>query len=159
MAGNKYPRRRRHSGLERLKSLLIVLLTLSALALTLRVLLFNELAGQGPRGWLDNLTSLFRQEQTASTGDPGGSIQSSAAAQPVRLSVSDGSERFAVQYDTAQTDQMFSSLGILLSEALSSAAAPSEVTEQAWRDALCAPGVWFDFLGDIPLEALCAWMV
>ena len=159
MAGNKYPRRRRHSGLERLKSLLIVLLTLSALALTLRVLLFNELAGQGPLGWLDNLTSLFRQEQTASTGDPGGSIQSSAAAQPVRLSVSDGSERFAVQYDTAQTDQMFSSLGILLSEALSSAAAPSEVTEQAWRDALCAPGVWFDFLGDIPLEALCAWMV
>ena len=159
MAGNKCPRRRRHSGLERLKSLLIVLLTLSALALTLRVLLFNELAGQGPRGWLDNLTSLFRQEQTASTGDPGGSIQSSAAAQPVRLSVSDGSERFAVQYDTAQTDQMFSSLGILLSEALSSAAAPSEVTEQAWRDALCAPGVWFDFLGDIPLEALCAWMV
>ena len=159
MAGNKYPRRRRHSGLERLKSLLIVLLTLSALALTLRVLLFNELAGQGPRGWLDNLTSLFRQEQTASTGDPGGSIQSSAAAQPVRLSVSDGSERFAVQYDTAQTDQMFSSLGILLSEALSSAAAPSEVTEQAWRDALCAPGVWFDFLGDIPLEALYAWMV
>ena len=128
MAGNKHPRRRRHSGLERLKSLLIVLLTLSALALTLRVLLFNELAGQGPRGWLDNLTSLFRQEQTASTGDPGGSIQSSAAAQPVRLSVSDGSERFAVQYDTAQTDQMFSSLGILLSEALSSAAAPSEVT-------------------------------
>ena len=159
MAGNKHPRRRRHSGLERLKSLLIVLLTLSALALTLRVLLFNELAGQGPLGWLDNLTSLFRQEQTASTGDPGGSIQSSAAAQPVRLSVSDGSERFAVQYDTAQTDQMFSSLGILLSEALSSAAAPSEVTEQAWRDALCAPGVWFDFLGDIPLEALCAWMV
>ena len=159
MAGNKHPRRRRHSGLERLKSLLIVLLTLSALALTLRVLLFNELAGQGPRGWLDNLTSLFRQEQTASTGDPGGSIQSSAAAQPVRLSVSDGSERFAVQYDTAQTDQMFSSLGILLSEALSSAAAPSEVTEQAWRDALCAPGVWFDFLGNIPLEALCAWMV
>ena len=159
MAGNKYPRRRRHSGLERLKSLLIVLLTLSALALTLRVLLFNELAGQGPRGWLDNLTSLFRQEQTASTGDPGGSIQSSAAAQPVRLSVSDGSERFAVQYDTAQTGQMFSSLGILLSEALSSAAAPSEVTEQAWRDALCAPGVWFDFLGNIPLEALCAWMV
>lgn len=159
MAGNKYPRRRRHSGLERLKSLHIVLLTLSALALTLRVLLFNELAGQGPRGWLDNLTSLFRQEQTVSTGDPGGSIQSSAAAQPVRLSVSDGSERFAVQYDTAQTDQMFSSLGILLSEALSSAAAPSEVTEQAWRDALCAPGVWFDFLGDIPLEALYAWMV
>ena len=46
MAGNKHPRRRRHSGLERLKSLLIVLLTLSALALTLRVLLFNELAGR-----------------------------------------------------------------------------------------------------------------
>lgn len=159
MAGTKHPRRRRHSGLERLKSLLIVLLTLSALALTLRVLLFNELAGKGPRGWLDNLTALFRQEQAAPSGEPDGALQSAAAAQPVRISVYDGSERFAVQYDTAQTDQLFSSLGILLSEALSSAGAPAEVTEQAWRDALCAPGVWFDFLGDIPLEALCAWMV
>ena len=159
MTGSKHPRRRRRSGLERLKSLLIVLLTLSALVLTLRVLLFNELAGQGPRGWLDNLPSLFRQEQAASTADPGGVIPSSAAAQPVRISVFDGSERFAVQYDIAQADQLFSSLSILLSEALSSASAPSEVTEQSWREALCSPGVWFDFLGDIPLEALCAWMV
>ena len=159
MTGSKHPRRRRRSGLERLKSLLIVLLTLSALVLTLRVLLFNELAGQGPRGWLDNLSSLFRQEQAASTADPDGVIPSSAAAQPVRMSVFDGSERFAVQYDTAQADQLFSSLSILLSEALSSASAPSEVTEQTWREALCSPGVWLDFLGDIPLEALCAWMV
>ena len=86
MTGSKHPRRRRRSGLERLKSLLIVLLTLSALVLTLRVLLFNELAGQGPRGWLDNLSSLFRQEQAASTADPDGVIPSSAGVEEIAAS-------------------------------------------------------------------------
>lgn len=67
-------------------------------------------------------------------------------------------DRFAVQYDPAQADRLFSSVGILLSEALSSAASPHTVPESAWRDALQAPGVWFDFLGELPLEALYAWM-
>lgn len=154
--GSRTPRRRRRGGVERLKSLLIVLLTLSALALTLRVLPFSQLAGRGSPGWWDRLTAVFRQEPSTPAED--GPVQAAAAAQPVRLAVSDGSERFAVQYDEDQTGQMFSSLGILLSEALSSAGTPVEVPEQSWRDALRAPGVWFDFLGSIPLEALYAWL-
>lgn len=158
MDGNKRARRRRHSGVERLKSLLIVLLTLTALGLTLRVLMFNGLAGQGPRGWLSDVTALFRPEQAAPTADADGPGQVSAAAQPVRMAVYDGAERFAVQYDAEQTDRLFTSLGILLTEALSSASAPEAVGEEVWREALCSPGVWFDFLGEIPLEALYAWM-
>ncbi|MFQ7454500.1 MAG: hypothetical protein ACLRNQ_27715 [Flavonifractor plautii] len=76
----------------------------------------------------------------------------------MRIAVCDGVDRFAVQYDPAQADRLFSSVGILLSEALSSAASPHTVPESAWRDALQAPGVWFDFLGELPLEALYAWM-
>ena len=52
MAGNKHPRRRRHSGLERLKSLLIVLLTLSALALTSGCSCSTSWPGRAPgAGW------------------------------------------------------------------------------------------------------------
>lgn len=31
------------------------------------------------------------------------------------------------------------------------------VTESVWQAALSSPGVWFDFLGKIPLETLSAW--
>ena len=158
MAERKHPRRRRHSGLERLKSLLIVLLTLSAMVLTLRVLMFSELAGQGPQGWLENLSSLFQAEPAAPTADSGSTGQAAAAAQPVRIAVFDGSERFAVQYDMEQSGRLFDAVGILLSEALSSASSPARVPEETWREALRSPGVWFDFLGEIPLEALYAWM-
>ena len=64
MEGNKRTRRRRHSGLERLKSLLILLLTLSAVALTYRVLMYSDFAGTAPKGWLGGLLSLFSAEQT-----------------------------------------------------------------------------------------------
>ena len=43
MEGNKRVRRRRRNTVERLKNLLILLLTLSAVVLTVRVLMFNGL--------------------------------------------------------------------------------------------------------------------
>ena len=52
MEGNKRVRRRRRNTVERLKNLLILLLTLSAVVLTVRVLMFNGLVDKGPRGWL-----------------------------------------------------------------------------------------------------------
>ena len=158
MEGNKRVRRRRRNTVERLKNLLILLLTLSAVVLTVRVLMFNGLVDKGPRGWLDHLLSLLDPGQSVPADDPEATGQSGAAAQPVRIAVCDGVDRFAVQYDPAQADRLFSSVGILLSEALSSAASPHTVPESAWRDALQAPGVWFDFLGELPLEALYAWM-
>ena len=45
MEGNKRVRRRRRNTVERLKNLLILLLTLSAVVLTVRVLMFNGLVG------------------------------------------------------------------------------------------------------------------
>ena len=158
MEGNKRTRRRRHSGLERLKSLLILLLTLSAVALTYRVLMYSDFAGTAPKGWLGGLLSLFSAEQTPSVSENNPLGQAGAAAQPVRIAVCDGSDRYAIQYDAAQVERLFDSVSILLSEALSSAEAPQPVDEAAWRSALQAPGIWLDYLGKIPLEALYAWM-
>lgn len=149
-------RRRRNQGLERLKTLLIVLLSLSAVYLTGLVLVQNR-AASGSQGVLSGLLSLFRPQSTVETSDPGSSGQLTAAARPVRIAVCDGVNRYAVQYNTAQTDKLYNSVGILLGEALSSAYSPTVVTESVWQAALSSPGVWFDFLGKIPLETLSAW--
>ena len=73
MEGNKRVRRRRRNTVERLKNLLILLLTLSAVVLTVRVLMFNGLVDKGPRGWLDHLLSLL---------DPGQSVPADTPRRP-----------------------------------------------------------------------------
>ena len=155
MDGNKRARRHRRRGLETLKSLLILLLSLSAVYLTLLALDYSRVE------WapIQAVLSLFRPEQEQAPSDAVLSGQSSTLSPtPVRLAVCDGTDRFASQYSQQQTDQLFDALGILLSEALASAQAPVQVGESVWRQALQTPGVWFDFLGAHPLEALSAWL-
>lgn len=154
MEGNRRARRRHRRGIEALKSALILLLTLSAIYLTLLALDYSRVEW-GP---IQSVLSLFRREQEQS---PSGAVipgQASISPVPVRLAVCDGTDRFVSQYDSQQTDQLFDTLGILLSEALASAQAPEQTDESAWRQALQSPGVWFDFLGAVPLEALQAWL-
>ena len=90
MEGNKRVRRRRRNTVERLKNLLILLLTLSAVVLTVRVLMFNGLVDKGPRGWLDHLLSLLNPGQSVPADAPEATGQAGAAAQPVRIAVCDG---------------------------------------------------------------------
>ena len=156
MDGNKRARRRRRRGVETLKSVLILLLSLSAVYLTMLALDYSRV------NWapIQAVLSLFRpeQEQASASDTLAPSGQAALSPIPVRMAVCDGVDRFASQYDTRQTDQLFESLSILLSEALSGAQAPEEVPEETWRQALQAPGVWFDFLGTLPLQALRTWM-
>lgn len=149
-------RRRRNRGVERLKNLLILLLSLSALYLTLLALVPNR-SSASPNALLEELISLFHPQQTQSFTSSVTQDQLSVAIRPVRMSVYDGTQRFALQYDTANVDKLYDSLGILLGEALASARLPTAITELEWQQALRSPGVWFDFLGCLPLETLCAW--
>ena len=152
MDGNKRARRRHRRGIETLKSILILLLSLSAIYLTLLALDYSKVS------WapLQDVLSLFHPQAEQDPEDPFLPGQSSISPKPVRIVVYDGMDRFASQYDTLQTDQMFEELGILLTEGLSSAAAPQQISEDDWRQMLQAPGVWFDFLGSIPLDVLSA---
>lgn len=154
MDGNKRPRRRHRRGVETLKSILIVLLSLSAIYLALLTLNYSKVS------WapLQSVLSLFGKQTEQTEADPFTPGQTSISPRPVRISVCDGVDRFASQYDTQQTDQLFDELAILLTEGLAGASAPQEISEEAWRQALQAPGVWFDFLGTLPLDALYAWL-
>ena len=152
----RHRRRRRNQGRERLKTILIVLLSLSAVYLTGLTLIQNE-AASGTQGLLGGLVSLLHPASSNSSlgSDSGGQL--TAAARPVRIALYDGENRYAVQYDTTQTDKLYDNVGILLGEALTSAGQPASVQESDWRAALQSPGIWFDFLGNIPLETLSAW--
>ena len=149
-------RRRRNRGLERLKSLLILLLSLSALYLTLLALVPNRTSAS-PIALAEALSALLNPQQSQSTPAAGTQTSLTVSARPTRMSVYDGTQRFSLQYDAANVDRLYDSLGILLGEALASAKAPAQVPESEWRAALRSPGVWFDFLGVIPLDTLCAW--
>ena len=137
--------------IERIKSLLIVLLSCSAVFLVLRTQ--ASIAGSGER----QEAYAAGESGPASTEDPG------AMARPLRMAaaIQRGSEvvRYGVQYDQAGTDELYQQAYSLLVEALSSAGEPREISEEAWRQALSsAPGLYFDWQGEIPLAVLNGWL-
>ncbi len=127
------------------KDLLIALLALSA-ALLLSVLLF----GSGGRSGLVPRPGL--------PGSSGGESAPTAATLPAALVVTTGEGRYGVQYDQARADELFTHTGPLLGDALASAGEPQTIREEEWRECLSAPGLYFDFAGEIPLSALGGWL-
>ncbi|MGI5963375.1 MAG: hypothetical protein ACOX7N_06615 [Lawsonibacter sp.] len=85
-------------------------------------------------------------------------------ARPLRMVINRESTtgecvRYGVQYDTARSDQMFQQVASLLAEVLSSAGELQEVTRSQWELALAqAPGIVFDFQGNLPMEVLVGWL-
>ena len=137
-------KRRRKQIVERIKSLLIVLLSCSAVYL---VVLTQSIAV--PSGLLSR----------PSTGGGGLAVADPAeTARPLRMAAvipAGGNEvqRFGVQYSEADTADLFQQAYTILVEALSSANQLKEVTEAEWRQALsAAPGLYFDWQGEVPLE-------
>ncbi len=127
------------------KDLVIALLALSA-ALLLSVLLF----GSG------SLSGLVPRQEPAD--GPAGESAPTAATLPAALVITGGEGRFGVQYDQAQVNEIFARIGPLLGDALASAGDPRTVRQEEWRRSLSAPGLYFDFAGEIPLSALGGWL-
>ena len=67
--------------------------------------------------------------------------------------------RYSSLYDAQSVDAVFQSTAGLLVETLSSAEQPQEISRREWEQALCcAPGLSFDFQGEMPLSALTGWL-
>ena len=137
--------------IERVKSLLIVLLSCSAVFLVVRAQ--EEIVpADGPE-------AVYHGE-----GDGLNSAEGSgAAARPMRMAaaIQRGSEvvRYGVQYDQEGTDALYQQSYSLLVEALSSASQPREIGEEVWLQALsAAPGLYFDWQGEIPMAVLTGWL-
>lgn len=135
---------------ERVKSLLIVLLSCSAVYLAVRIQMPVSLHSLLPT----------RTTQSSSQTTQESRIQ---AAQPLRMAVTlrggEESLRYGVQYDQEAQDILFQQMYSLLVEALSSAEAPAAVDEGAWREAVnTAPGIYFDWQDELPFSVLVGWL-
>lgn len=137
---------------EGIKSALILLLACSAVFLASRTSL------RGP------LADLLAPGQGSGSGNaylmP---TQGLEMARPVRMAAVIPGEghtlRYGAQYDLGASDALFQQGANLLVEALSSAGQPRQISREDWQRALtAAPGLYFDFLGNLPLEMLSNWM-
>ena len=145
------PRRR---AVELTKDLLILLLACSAVYLAARSQLHT-----GLMPWVERLLGVETTQQTSRLE----LSQMTDLAQPARaavcLGVGDNGEvsRYGTQYNDALTDRLASSMSGLMGEALASARDPSSISLEDWENALRSPGIYLDYQGAMPLDALCQW--
>lgn len=135
---------------ERVKSLLIVLLSCSAVYLAVRTQMPVALHSLLPTGTTESGSQTTQESRTQ-------------AAQPLRMAVTlrGGAEslRYGVQYDQEAQDILFQQIYSLLVEALSTAETPAAVDEASWREALnTAPGIYFDWQEPLPFSVLMGWL-
>ena len=133
------------------KNVLIVLLSCSAVWLAAR----SQMFGPVQEIW---------QEEDQQVGP----VQTQSgervdAARPLRVTAnivgSAETLRHGIQYDTAASDALFQQTAGLLAEALSSAGAPEQIFRSQWERALLtAPGISFDFQGELPMPVLVGWL-
>lgn len=133
--------------LERGKSLLILLLSVSAL----------YLMWQSPLIRNSGLMELFSDGRS---GGDSGSTSVSLANAPIPARMAVGSEQglYGVQYDQAAADALFDQAGPLLGEALSGAGEAAALSQSQWQARLTGRCVYFDFASQVPLTALCSWL-
>jgi len=136
---------------ERVKDVLIVALSCSAVWLALRSQMFHP------------VSQMWREEEYLVNPIQTESVARADAARPLRmaasLTVGTESVRYGVQYDTETSDALFQQVAGLLAEALSSVEEPVSISRDQWEQALLtAPGVCFDFQGELPMTVLAGWL-
>lgn len=132
------------------KNLLILLLSLSALAL----------AYQSPLVQGSGLQELFRAPLADSASPLTVPSVLSVSSSPVQMAVGvgDSMELYGVQYNQETVDALFNTAGPLLGDALSEAGEPRSITERQWQALLSGQCIYFDFASPVPLTVLCAWL-
>ena len=132
--------------IETLKSLLIAALTCLAIWLAAASQLFGFLP--------DMIGSPVRGQGGTVAGET-----RTQAVLPLRMAVINEEGCYGAQYGNGEVESLFNRTASLLNEALSGAGLPQEVTAYDWEQALLsAPGIYFDFQGDVPLQVLCGWL-
>lgn len=128
------------------KTLLIVLLSCSALYLASLTLL------PGGAGFWSRFSA-----PEALGGDETQLAFSEDTLYPAALAVTWSEGRWGCRYDPDGIPD-YPQLSTLLSEALTTAGVPQSISQSDWLEALEAPGIYWEYLGDIPLEHLTRWL-
>ncbi|MCL2409974.1 MAG: hypothetical protein FWC96_10270 [Oscillospiraceae bacterium] len=134
------------------KTVLIVLLSISALLLGWRTELFNDFFRAIP--FFGNVAGLV----AGGAAEPGtGMILE--AARPLAIVITDeNGVRHGVRYDSVERNSVYDRTGSIFAEAIGTMAEPVEISEEAWRTALSKPGVYFEYITPVRLSVLDSWL-
>jgi len=81
------------------------------------------------------------------------------AARPLSIVITSGQGgRFGVKYDTDARNSVYEMTSSIIGEALGSASAPSEISEDEWRYALSGSSVYFEYITPVRLSVLDGWL-
>lgn len=140
------------------KNLLLILLVCSTVYLTYRANVFSEILTYEPVARIiQPIAGWFGVTIPESTYAPG-TVVPVAACRPVRMAVRNQGGLYGVQYDDGAADELYEKLGRFLGQALGSVKDPEEVSLEQWLVALESEGAYFEFPGEVPLEALALWL-
>ena len=150
----------RRRAIELCKDVLIVVLACSAIYLAGRS---QPYLGLG-NGIFSTASRLLGMDGAAE--EPVAPVQPADTVRPVSIAFCTGvdlgegvPERCGLQYDAASVDKAFDdTVRRFLGEALAGAGTPNPVDRDEWEQALQAPGIYCDFLGQIPLSYLATWL-
>ena len=131
--------------IERTKSLLILILTVSAAFLAWRTGLFQR---------------LMPESVTQEPAEPTPAVSSyQAAAEPICAAVTGVPGLvYGVCYDDEGMQELMREFRAVLGETLGSASVPVPVEASVWREALLGPGLFLDYGVPISLNVLACWM-
>ncbi|MEG1789112.1 MAG: hypothetical protein RR230_00505 [Oscillospiraceae bacterium] len=129
------------------KTLLIILLLISALLLCAATGVFESIGGVG---------GAFVDKVVGGAQESGGYT---AAAVPFYVVVTPGkSAHCAVLYDDEATAAAYERFSPSLGEALGSSLRPKKVAQEEWEAALAGEGVYFDYINDQLMSVLAGWL-
>lgn len=138
---------------EWVKTLLIVLLTCSALVLAVMANADDLSSDLTTTRWFSGLFD-------RSTGDltTGTAFYAQTAAWPTTISLESDAGRTSLRYDTQQLLSAYERFGGLLGQALEMAGDAEPCDMAAVETALTQPSVYFAYPGAVPLSALAQWL-
>lgn len=137
----------RKKTVETIKSVLIVLLAVSAAALA------------GEAGLYDGGRRSALSSGGGGSGAEGASEIVSAAAEPYAIAVTPRKDsHMGVMWNEEKLGEVYSHFSAALGEALGSSGEPEKTGPEEWEEALNGPGVYFDFFSDQQLSVLAGWL-
>lgn len=146
---------------EAFKSILIVVLIISAIVLTIKTWVYDT----------SMLSADFYEKADKILSPIGINIpiagavtvetrrvhNTQEAARPIRCAIKLTDGRYGAEYDSTLVSQVYDKTKRLIGEAIGSGTEPIEVTRKEWQEALGLTGIYYDYLADIPMSAIAIW--
>jgi hypothetical protein len=144
--------------LDRIKNVLIVLLSASALFLMSRTDYFGFI--RLSPAWLFSAIGYFQDGGAAAeVSEEGEAAGLTDVCIPMAMAVTSANGgHCGVRYDGEALQECFGRFSASLGGALGSSGEPAAVTEQAFKKALSGEGVFFDYTEALPLHVLAEWL-